>query len=897
MNTADDIRRAIDIFDKVCDLPSAERSAALDRLCEGDATMRGRVAGMLATEEDDHAALTESQQGAGAKIVAHELDALQISRTPERIERYTIVRELGRGGMGIVYEAEQDNPRRRVALKVIRQPFASSDLVNRFRQESHVLGQLRHPGIAQIIEAGTTPIGENDLPYFTMELIEGVPLDTYARALKRDECVELMARVCDAVQHAHQCGIIHRDLKPANIHVVPASPGTLKRRRHDPVGQSVGALGQPKIMDFGIARLLDADIQVTTFQTDVGQIVGTLEYMSPEQVAGNSAELGTRCDVYALGVILYHLLADRLPLEVRGKSLAEAARIIRDVDPERLAAVNSTLRGDLDTIVSTAIEKDPDRRYASVAALADDLRRHLAREPISAHPPSTFYQLRKFSVRNKALVGGVAMTLCTLTLGLVVSGVLLFSITRERNARQSALEMSERDRIAKKAALDASQEVTAFFTDMLANASPESLGKDVTVRQLLDLAGHDIGARFTDRPLLAAKIRVTIGATYISLSEYTLAQEQLVQALQIYEAAPKADASDILAARLIMARLRFFQQDYETAMRAYDKALATLRDNPTIQVAMGQIVADRAMAALRLGEMDDALHGFHEAIGLLTAAQGEGADGVLAAKSNLAELYSRSGAGQATAFYEELVEESQRIRGADHPDTLLLLGNLATHLMRQNQHAEAIPLLHTVHQGQVYVLGQSHRQTLITVNNLAICLSMVKRIDEAQVLLDQAIALSTTERGEIASTTLFLTYGLGVILRKAGRIEEAERVLLRAAAMHRRVQGPVAEGTWNSERELLILYSTNGRTEQAVALGEAMLQRLSHAMPEGHPWYVEVRYYLATTHLEANHYHEAERLFLAASKDANQVWLPAIQRKLAKLHEASGRSKESDHCR
>ncbi len=304
--------------------------------------------------------------------------------------------------MGAVYEAEQDSPRRTVALKVVRPGLASAALLKRFGHESQILGRLHHPGIAQVYEAG---VAEGQ-PFFAMEFIRGQRLDEYARARTLPERLELMARVCDAVQHAHDQGVIHRDLKPANILVDPT--------------------GQPKVLDFGVARATDADLLTEAGLTQTGQLLGTLSYMSPEQVSANPAAIDHRADVYALGVLLFELVAGRLPHRLENRPLAETARLIVEEDPPRVGTLNPELRGDVETIVAKALEKDRARRYASSAELAADLRRCLSHEPIRARPPSALYQLRKFARRNRGLVGGLLATGVALVLGLV--GTILFAI-------------------------------------------------------------------------------------------------------------------------------------------------------------------------------------------------------------------------------------------------------------------------------------------------------------------------------------------------------------------------------------------------------------------------------------------------------------------------------------
>ena len=294
---------------------------------------------------------------------------------PAAVGHYRIRRVLGEGGMGTVYEAEQEHPRRIVALKVIKPGWASAELLRRFEQESLALGRLQHPGIAQIHEAATADSGSGPQPYFAMEFIRGDSLLAYAAAhhLNTRQRLELMVKICDAVHHAHQRGIIHRDLKPGNI--------------------LVDESGQPKVLDFGVARVTDSDAYATR-QTDVGQLVGTLAYMSPEQVLADPLELDLRSDVYALGVLLYELLSGHLPYTI-GRQIHEAARAIREDDPAPLSSIDRMYRGDIETIVAKSLEKEKVRRYASAADLASDIGRYLKDEPITARPPSTAYQLQE----------------------------------------------------------------------------------------------------------------------------------------------------------------------------------------------------------------------------------------------------------------------------------------------------------------------------------------------------------------------------------------------------------------------------------------------------------------------------------------------------------------------
>jgi eukaryotic-like serine/threonine-protein kinase len=420
------------LFDQAADLPPPDQRALLDAACADDPELRAAVDRLLADDARlgaaEGAAFLESpliRAPAGTPAAAPSGAAGE--PRPVRLGRYRLIRLLGEGGMGAVYEAEQDNPRRTVALKVVRPGPASDLLLERFRHESQFLGRLHHPGIAQVYEAGLADDGQ---PFFAMEFIRGLPLDEYARAhgLTLPACLELLARVCDAVQHANDRGVVHRDLKPANI--------------------LVGEAGHPKVFDFGVARATDEDLFTGAGLTRTGQLLGTPNYMSPEQVSGDSAGIDQRADVYALGVILFELAAHRLPYRLENRPMAEAARIVLEEDPPRLGSFAAELRGDVETIVAKALEKDRTRRYGSAADLAADIRSWLAHEPIRARPPSALYHLRKFARRHRGLVGGAAATGLALVLGTVFSLLFAFGEARQRreadqNAR--AAEGSARD--------------------------------------------------------------------------------------------------------------------------------------------------------------------------------------------------------------------------------------------------------------------------------------------------------------------------------------------------------------------------------------------------------------------------------------------------------------------
>lgn len=306
------------------------------------------------------------------------------SPDPVQVGGYRVVERIGRGGMGVVYKAEQANPSRLVALKLIRSGLSAPALLRRFRREAEVLGKLQHPCIAQIHEASTAEVNGRPTAFFAMEYIQGEPIDVHCRQgqLRVRHILELMAMVCDAVHYAHHQGIIHRDLKPANI--------------------LVDTHGRPRILDFGVARLTNSDVHATTVQTEVGQIVGTLAYMAPEQASGDPAAIDARADVYALGATLYELLSGHLPIDLGNCPLPEVVRRIQDQPIAPASSIDRAFRGDMDAILAKALEKDPTRRYATAEALGNDLRSYLDRMPISAGSPSRLYRAVKFSQRHRA---------------------------------------------------------------------------------------------------------------------------------------------------------------------------------------------------------------------------------------------------------------------------------------------------------------------------------------------------------------------------------------------------------------------------------------------------------------------------------------------------------------
>jgi WD40 repeat protein/predicted Ser/Thr protein kinase len=420
--SSDLLRRAEEVFLEALAVPGDQRDSWLASRHASEPDLLGEVRSLLESHQDSGEFLNPNELQDQVRPVGPA--TLQLH---SRLGDYTILDVLGIGGMGVVYLARQERPRRTVALKVLSVAIATPSLVRRFEHEAEVLGRLQHPGIAQIYEAGVAPSpdGKRVQPFIAMELVDGPPLTKYAdenQFAVRDR-IALMVKVCDAVQHAHQRGVIHRDLKPANI--------------------LVDTQGQPKVLDFGVARAADADAERTAQRTSVGQLIGTLSYMSPEQVSGDPTAVDTRTDVYALGVLLYEILAGKPPIAVKGRSIPEAVRAIAEDSPTKLGTLDRDLSGDLEAITGQALEKDKNRRYQSAAQLAEDLRRWLDGQPISVKQDSAFYVLLMQARRYRHFVVVIATTLVAIVAFAVFAAVQAERESTSRRNAEAALKDSE----------------------------------------------------------------------------------------------------------------------------------------------------------------------------------------------------------------------------------------------------------------------------------------------------------------------------------------------------------------------------------------------------------------------------------------------------------------------
>jgi eukaryotic-like serine/threonine-protein kinase len=643
---------------------------------------------------------------------------------PATIGTYRILGFIGEGSMGIVYRAEQQNPHRIVALKVIRVGIASAEHLRRFQQEAELLGRLQHPGITRIYEAGTVNWGGGEQPFFAMEFIDGWPLDASMPDRGSRYYLELMAKICDAVSHAHQRGIIHRDLKPTNI--------------------LVDETGQPKILDFGVAHVADADAQITR-QTDMGQLIGTIAYMSPEQVLADPQALDVRSDVYALGIILYELLARKAPYEIKRKTLPEVVRIIREQDPAPLSSINRRFRGDVETIVAKALEKDKERRYLSAADLATDIRRYLSDEPILARPASAGYRFQKFLRRNKTLAASTALVFLVLVAGILVS-------SREAVVARKAELISEKEAASANAVID------FLRNDLLAQASTknqsagESLDPNIKVRTALDRAAARIEGKFGKQPEVEAAIRDTMGKTYEDLAEYAESEKQLERALDLERRVWGPESAKTLNTLNHLGRTLWHEGKYKEAGALLGPALEI----------------ERRVLGL---EHPDTLY----------------------CMNNLANVYrAEDDNGQAEPLYKKTLEIRRRVLGPENPQTLISINNLANVYWSEGDYQKAQALYIEAMEIQRRVLGPENPDTLLSMGNLASTYAREGKDKQAEALFDQTLEVSRRVLGPQHTTTLGFLADCASLYLQEGKLEQAEADAAEVLAGRRRAGGSEA---------------------------------------------------------------------------------------------------------
>lgn len=789
------------VFLEVVALSRDERGRALECLCGGDRGLCQAVERLLAADESEEAGRVER----GFVGVPLGLD-----REPERVGGYRILRRIGSGGMGVVYEAEQERPTRRVAVKILRAECVGRAAAARMAFEGELLGRLSHPGIATVFEAGVWEEGGLTRPFVAMELVEGKPITEFAegRGLSMAERVRLVASVCEAVHHAHQRGVIHRDLKPGNI--------------------LVGSDGQAKIVDFGIARGTDglADSGVT----QTGQILGTLEYMAPERLSGGTSS-DARGDIYSLGVVLYQVLSGRLPHDASGigsGSLTSSIRRMTETDAPLLGGIDPSLRGDLEIVVATALSRDPSRRYASAAALGDDLRRVLADLPILARRPSTVYQVRKFARRNRGVVFAGCVVLLGVCAGFTGIAVGFGEAVKQRQRAEAraedakrALQTAESERARAEQNARMMEAINGFVNvDLLGQAARERMGRDVTVKEAVDAAAVSLDHRFADALQVRAAVRNSVAGIYDSLSEYEVAETHYLRAIEEFKAALGEDSELTRQASQDLGRMyrRLSRLDEAAAIMAPlyegyrdlygpkdERTLRALIDVATINADTGGfdrafemldrfdtdragVFADDSSVAIRaleargmlnfhLSRFEQAAEAFVE-VAAFRERDDEHPNDELTPLANLAASYEGMGRfEEAEPIYRRVLAIETALGGPDNLETLATAHNLAFLLESMDRHEEAEPLYRDTLERCVRVLGLSHEGTLSCMTGLASLLRNADRTEEARAILEEAWDLSVGAYGMVSPLSSYIGGNLGLVCGEVGEDARAVEVL------------------------------------------------------------------------------------------------------------------------
>ncbi len=815
-------RRVSDIFIAAVDLEAPDRSAYLDAACGNDDELRDEVDSLLGASGSGE----RVEQLVGTWLTSSGVGPSPRSPVGQRVGPYVVREELGGGGMADVFLAEREDGQfaRRVALKILRYGRRSGELERRFLHERQILARLVHHGIARLYDGGFTDAG---LPYIVMEYVDGQPLDRYCdeRRLTVSSRLVLFEEVCTAVRHAHRNLVVHRDLKPSNILVTAA--------------------GEVKLLDFGIAKLL-ADEEDRGL-THTNQQIMTPDYASPEQVVGGSVTTAT--DVYALGVILYELLAGRRPYTTRELTPTVIERVIctevprppsrmlNDLDEESAAtvchdrgttrrALRRILSADLDTIVLQALHKDPERRYASAAELREDLRRCRQGRPVQARPDTFGYRSAKFLRRNRLGVAAAAAVLLSL-----VSGVVATSWQASRARAQSRIAAEQRDRA--RAAAQQSEHVTAFLIDLFEGSDPNSRTGALTARQILDRGIERVERDLSDEPAIQGELMLIMAQVSLNLGEYDRAEELLDGALARARAAhgersePVAEALNEVA-RLAQAREQVARSDsllrivldrrralhgpddplvaetahnlgvslmaagrFDSAEVYLERALTIRRGSPDVPLStLGVNVSNLAVAASRLGDRARAEKLHLEALEMQREDLGSVHPEVATTLNNVALLrYRRGDLAGAAQYMDEALAVWRATLPEDHPQIARGLNNLAAIHEKRGDLAGAEPLYREALRRKRLQLGPDHPTVARSLNNLGLLLQRRGQLDEAEGLLRESLRVRRQAFGERHADVARAQHNLAALLVELGDRPAADTLFRAALATRRELLG------------------------------------------------------------------------------------------------------------
>jgi serine/threonine protein kinase/Tfp pilus assembly protein PilF len=744
------------------------------------------------------------------------------------IPGYEIIAEIGRGGMGVVYKARQLDLNRPVALKMIIGEFHRPEQLIRFRLEAETAARVRHTNVVQVYDSGAW----NGLPYLVLEWVDGGSLATYVKHNRQSpRAAARMISVLARALHATHCsGIIHRDLKPGNI-LVARTDGNAPTQTRTAVsgathahgigvtlaidGQPVGLV--PKVTDFGLAKEMTSD----THLTETGRALGTPEYMAPEQAEGRQREVGPPTDVYALGIILYQMLAGRTPFYDTGGAIEIMHRVVHE-EPKPPRADDAKVPRDLQTICMKCLQKQPDKRYTTAAELADDLDAFLDKRPISARPTGKLERMWKWAARRPAVAALAAALVIAL-----VGGVAGITVQwREAVAQRDRAVAAEKQALTEKAVSDAENKF--IVDDLLATATPEKqLGRKITVEDVLQNASARIDGRFTDQPQVAASLRLVLGNSYRKLGQFDPAKKHLAAAVDLRRRALGNDHRDTLAAESDRGLLLADVKNWDEALPLLRRVVTEARDKLGPSDLLTIEATERlALVLQQRGDNDESEKLFRETVELARGSLGADAPLTLTVLNDYGlVLLARNKLSEAEAAFREAAERREKALAPAHPETLESLNNLAAALDAEGKWVAAKDLYKQVLAEKKRVLGEQHVDTLYAMNNLAQLLDRHGETEEARVLLDEAYEGLRKTLGPENPSTLLVQNNLGMFSFLVGTrgerkelLDRSERILAAVLAIRRRVLPPDHPDTLQSENNLGVLLTRVNKLDDAEPL-------------------------------------------------------------------------------